>query len=141
MNSPVLTNFCRVYQSLSVGNLNQLYDVYSKDVEFVDAVDAIYGIDAVTEYFSHLYQNMKYCHFIIDNIIEQEGQACLTWRMEYAHSKINSGKKIIVEGSSFLKFSDKIDYHRDYVDMGQMLYEHLPVIGRVIKGIKNRVKA
>ncbi|WP_435237728.1 nuclear transport factor 2 family protein [Psychromonas sp. PT13] len=141
MNSPVLTNFCRVYQSLSVDNLNQLHEVYSKDVEFVDAVDAIHGIDAVTEYFGHLYQNMKYCHFLIDNIVEQEGRACLTWRMEYAHHKINSGKKIIVEGSSFLKFTDKIDYHRDYVDMGQMLYEHLPVIGRVIKGIKNKVKA
>jgi len=141
MNSPVLTNFCRVYQNLSVDNLNQLQEVYSKDIEFVDAVETIYGIDALTEYFGHLYHNMKYCHFLIDNIIEQDNQACLIWRMEYAHHKINSGKKITVDGSSHLKFSDKINFHRDYVDMGQMLYEHLPVIGRVIKGIKTKVKA
>ena len=84
---------------------------------------------------------MKYCRFIIDNVIEQDGEACLVWRMEYAHHKINAGKMIHVDGSSFLKFSDKIDFHRDYLDMGQMLYEHLPVVGRVIKGIKKRVKS
>ncbi|MCG6202078.1 nuclear transport factor 2 family protein [Psychromonas antarctica] len=141
MNSPVLANFCRIYQSLSRDNLHQLKAVYSQHVEFVDAVEKIQGIDALTAYFEHLYENMKYCRFIIDNMVEQNGQACLIWRMEYAHHKINSGKMISVDGCSFVKFSDKIDFHRDYVDMGQMLYEHLPVIGRVIKGIKSKVKA
>ncbi|PKG38476.1 nuclear transport factor 2 family protein [Psychromonas sp. Urea-02u-13] len=141
MNSPLLTDFCRIYQGLESGNLQQLKDVYSPKIEFVDAVDSLQGIDALIEYFQHLYENMKYCRFIIENIIEENGQACLIWRMEYAHHKINSGKMITVDGSSFLRFSDKIDYHRDYVDMGQMLYEHLPVVGRVIKGIKNRVKS
>ena len=65
MNSTVLTNFCRVYQNLSVDNLNQLQEVYSKEVEFVDAVETIHGIDALTEYFGHLYHNMKYCHFAL----------------------------------------------------------------------------
>ena len=141
MNSHVLTNFCRVYQELSVDNLHQLQEVYSENIEFVDAVETIHGIESLTEYFDHLYHNMQYCHFIIDNIIEQNDHACLIWRMEYAHHKINGGRKITVDGSSHLRFSDKIDYHRDYVDMGQMLYEHIPVVGRVIKGIKSKVKA
>jgi hypothetical protein len=140
MISPLLTDFCRIYQGLDRDNLSQLKEVYSKDIEFVDAVDTMHGIDALTIYFEHLYQNMKYCRFIIENIIEQNGQACIIWHMEYAHNKINSGKMITVNGSSFLKFSDKIDFHRDYADMGQMLYEHLPVIGMVIKGIKNKVR-
>jgi hypothetical protein len=141
MNSPLLTDFCRIYQGLDNSNLQQLKEVYSNNIEFVDAVDSLKGIDALIEYFQHLYENMKYCRFVIENVIEEKGQACLIWRMEYAHHKINSGKMITVDGSSFLRFSNKIDYHRDYVDMGQMLYEHLPVIGRVIKGIKNKVKS
>jgi hypothetical protein len=140
MSSPLLDNFCRIYQSLEHDNLHQLKEVYSQKIEFIDAVENINGLDALTEYFEHLYQNMKYCRFLIDNVIEQDGQACLIWRMEYAHHKINSGKMITVDGSSFLKFSDKIDFHRDYVDMGQMLYEHLPVVGVVIKGIKKKVR-
>ena len=141
MKSLVLTNFCSVYQGLNTGNLNQLNDIYSSDIEFVDAVETIQGLEALTTYFEHLYANMKYCRFLIDNVIEQEGQACLIWRMEYAHNKINAGKMITVDGSSHLKFTDKVYFHRDYVDMGQMLYEHLPLVGRIIKGIKNKVKA
>jgi hypothetical protein len=140
MSYPLLENFCKLYQSLDRNNLHQLKDVYSQKVEFVDAVNKIQGIDALTGYFEHLYQNMKYCRFIIENIIEQDGQACIVWHMEYAHSKINAGNMVTVQGSSFLKFSDKIDFHRDYVDMGQMLYEHLPVVGMVIRGIKKRVR-
>jgi hypothetical protein len=140
MGSQLLDDFCRIYQNLNKDNLYQLKEVYSENVEFVDAVESIKGIDTLTEYFQHLYQNMKYCRFIIENTIEQDGQACLIWRMEYAHHKINAGEMVTVEGSSFLRFSDKIDFHRDYVDMGQMLYEHIPLVGRVIKGIKNRVR-
>jgi hypothetical protein len=140
MSYPLLENFCKLYQSLDRNNLHQLKDVYSQKVEFVDAVNKIQGIDALTGYFEHLYQNMKYCRFIIENIIEQDGQACIVWHMEYAHNKINAGNMVTVQGSSFLKFSDKIDFHRDYVDMGQMLYEHLPVVGMVIRGIKKRVR-
>lgn len=140
MGSPVLANFCKIYQNLNKDNLHQLKEVYNDSIEFVDAVDKVKGIDALTVYFEHLYENMKFCRFIIDHIVEQNGEASLVWRMEYAHHKINSGKLITVDGSSFIKFSNKVDYHRDFVDMGQMLYEHLPVVGAVIKGIKTRVR-
>jgi hypothetical protein len=29
-------------------------------------------------------------------------------------------------------------YHRDYFDAGEMLYENLPVVGRVIRWIKDQ---
>lgn len=140
MNSPLLTDFCRIYQNLNHDNLEQLQDVYSENIEFVDAIETIKGIDALTLYFEHLYLNMKYCHFHIEQLIEQDNHACIVWRMEYAHNKINRGKMIQVDGSSFLRFSEKIDYHRDFVDMGQMLYEQLPIVGSVIKGVKSRVR-
>ncbi|HGP4674712.1 TPA: nuclear transport factor 2 family protein, partial [Vibrio cholerae O1] len=33
----------------------------------------------------------------------------------------------------------KVTYHRDYFDMGEMLYEQLPVLGQVIRAIKRRL--
>jgi len=140
MSSQLLVDFCRIYQNLNHQNLHQLKDVYSDDIEFIDAVESMQGIEELTRYFQHLYQNMKYCHFHIEHLIEQKNQASIVWKMEYAHHKINGGKKVIVEGSSFLKFSEKIDYHRDFVDMGQMLYEQLPLVGPVIKTIKRKVR-
>jgi len=34
---------------------------------------------------------------------------------------------------------DKVYRHRDYFDAGAMLYEHLPVVGRVVSWLKRRI--
>jgi len=138
MKRPLLERFCTLYQSLNKDNLAGLKEIYSDNVLFVDPMHQVHGIEALTAYFSHLYENMDYCHFHIDQVIAQEGQACIVWRMEYAHQKIKKGQRIVVEGASHLQFSEKIDNHRDYLDLGQMLYEQLPLIGAVIKTIKKR---
>jgi hypothetical protein len=36
---------------------------------------------------------------------------------------------------------DKVLYQRDYYDAGEMLYEHLPVLGWAVRGVKKRVRA
>ncbi|MDX2319841.1 MAG: nuclear transport factor 2 family protein [Moritella sp.] len=138
MKPSLLDDFCRIYQSLDKHNLALLKDIYSEDVVFIDAMHQVSGINSLTGYFEHLYENIDYCNFHIHQLIEKEGQACVIWKMDYAHPKLNGGKCISVDGASHLQFSDKIDKHRDYLDLGQMLYEHLPLLGSVIKTIKKR---
>jgi hypothetical protein len=58
--------------------------------------------------------------------------------MTYSHPKLNKGQSINVEGMSQLRFSDKIFAHRDYFDVGQMLYEQVPFLGGLIGLLKNR---
>jgi hypothetical protein len=42
---------------------------------------------------------------------------------------------------SYLQFdkAGKVRYHRDYFDLGAMLYEHLPLLGSLVKTIKRRL--
>ena len=64
----------------------------------------------------------------------------LTWTMTLEHPKLQKGKTICVNGVSHLKFRDgQVIYHRDYFDLGEMLYENLPLLGSVIKAIKQRL--
>ena len=58
--------------------------------------------------------------------------------MSFTHPKLAGGKAIIVDGATDLRFDEKITYHRDYIDMGQMLYEHIPVLGSAIRYIKKQ---
>ena len=58
--------------------------------------------------------------------------------MNYAHPKLAGGKDIVVDGATDLMFEEKIIYHRDYIDMGQMLYEQIPVLGSIIRYIKKK---
>ena len=60
--------------------------------------------------------------------------------MTAKHPKFLKGQSVRVEGASFLKTRNgKIYYHRDYFDMGSLLYEHLPLLGKIIQKIKQRV--
>lgn len=133
-----LQTFITTYESLSKGQWQRLANLYADTIVFQDPLHRIEGIEALKDYFANLYTHLNYCHFQVHTVCHQEQQAFVTWTMRYAHPRLNSGKEVVVEGTSHLHFQDKITFHRDYVDLGQMLYEHIPVLGSVIKTIKRR---
>jgi len=139
MTTALIDDFCRIYQGLDKNNLGQLGLVYSDHINFIDALHNLKGLDQLSAYFSHLYSHLLYCNFSIEEVIKEEGKASIVWTMQYAHPKINKGKPILVNGCSHLKFNEKIYYHRDFLDMGQMLYEQLPLLGGLIRVVKKRV--
>jgi hypothetical protein len=135
-----LANFIEVYQDLSVDNLANLKAIYHQEVVFQDPLHQLNGFNALADYFAELYQNVFACRFVIKHIIQQGNQAAIYWTMTYQHPKLRGGRTIEVEGHSLIKGQDnKVIYHRDYLDVGQMLYEHIPVLGRVISWLKKRV--
>ena len=140
-HSNFVTTFISLYSELDRSTLHRLPDIYSNDIQFIDAVHQIDGLPMLTEYFQHLYENILNCQFHIHHVIENDNEASLFWTMEYSHPKISKGKRISVDGTSHIKFNETVYYHRDYLDMGQMLYEHLPVIGSAVKFIKKRMQS
>lgn len=130
----------QVYQQLNKSNLHLLSDVYHQEVVFEDAAHRLEGWDALERYFDALYTNVKRCDF---NIIEHQqsgDNGFITWQMALEHPKLSKGAVIQVNGVSHLKFyQGRVIYHRDYFDLGEMLYENLPVLGSVIKTIKQRL--
>ncbi len=134
-----LSHFLSIYQALNKDTLHLLSEVYHRDVVFIDPIHQIEGVDHLTEYFGHLYSNLLSCSFVITEVIEQDASAAIYWDMIYQHPKLRAGKPVVVQGHSLLKATEgKVIYHRDYLDVGAMLYEHIPLIGSIIKSIKKR---
>lgn len=134
-----LDNFLHVYQSLGVDNLSLLTKVYHNNITFIDPMHRIEGLDKLNNYFQGLYQNLSHCHFDIENYIYQDDQAAIYWSMSYQHKSLNQGKVVTVQGSSHIKgVGDKVIFHRDYLDLGAMLYEQLPVVGKLTQWIKRK---
>jgi hypothetical protein len=72
-------------------------------------------------------------------VFSSDNQAALYWTMSFCHPKLNQGSEIVVEGHSYLVEQDnKVIKHRDYLDVGAMLYEHIPLLGSVVKTVKRR---
>ncbi|SES63778.1 nuclear transport factor 2 family protein [Thalassotalea agarivorans] len=134
-----LARFIEVYQQLSVDNIDTIASLYDDNVTFQDPMHLLQGKEALMQYFHRIYTHVSECRFDITQVISSEDNAAIYWQMTYRHSKLNGGQQIIVEGHSMLSAKDGlIAQHRDYVDLGAMVYQHVPVLGKVIKYINQR---
>lgn len=136
--NPLVDNFIELYQALNKNNLHLLGQVYGDDIIFTDPMHQISGLESLTQYFAKLYENVQHIQFEIKEVQQSDSQASLFWQMQYRHPKLNKGLLIRVDGMSQLKFNDKIYFHRDYFDLGQMLYEQVPCVGGLIRLLKMR---
>ncbi|SDJ66223.1 SnoaL-like domain-containing protein [Ferrimonas sediminum] len=137
-DASLVARFVALYQRLDYQSLSQLTSVYDDDIEFIDPLHRVRGLTQLTRYFSSLYQNLQHSSIEITDLLHGANEAALYWRMTLVHPRLNRGKTVLVEGHSHLKYSDRIYYHRDYFDAGQMLYEQLPLLGPVVKAVKRR---
>ncbi|MGB0230941.1 MAG: nuclear transport factor 2 family protein, partial [Pseudohongiellaceae bacterium] len=80
------------------------------------------------------------CAFRFHSTIVNDTDVFMTWTMFLNHPKLSGGETVRVEGASYLRTRNgKVYYHRDYFDLGAMLYENVPLLGRVIRKLKSRL--
>ena len=128
------------YLSIGSENVADLESLYTSDIHFEDPSHAVQGKRSLMRYLHKQFSNLSKCSFKFHSSIASETDIFLTWTMFLNHPKLRGGDTIRVEGSSYLRTRNgKIYYHRDYFDMGAMLYEHLPLLGRIIQRLKYRL--
>ncbi|MFT7222785.1 MAG: hypothetical protein ACI82Z_000313 [Cellvibrionaceae bacterium] len=134
-----LAAFKLFYESFDRESLNNLQNIYSDEILFIDPIHEIRGIERLERYFENMCGDLTYCRFkFVDEMI-QPGRACFKWEMYYRHPKIKKNAPLHLSGTSFIKYSQKIDTHEDFYDMGAMLYEHIPVLGGAIRLLKSKI--
>ncbi len=137
-----LANFIKNYELLSIDNLELIKKIYHPEVKFQDPAHSLTGLDKLETYFHSLYTNLSSCMFVVDRALVDGDQAAVYWQMNFTHPRLAGGKQISVEGTSLLRGKDcKVIEHRDYVDFGAMLYEHIPVLGTAVRYVKNRLSS
>ncbi|WP_075880552.1 nuclear transport factor 2 family protein [Vreelandella massiliensis] len=136
-----LDDFCAFFNKLDSTCTKKLYEVYTEDIVFCDPLHRIEGRDALERYFAAMYENVTECRFRYHQTLRQDDKAFVTWTMHFAHPSLKRGRVIDVEGCTHLTFADdgRVAHHRDYFDAGAMLYEHVPLLGRVIRLLKRRI--
>lgn len=135
-----LVNLVAFYQNMQSEPLSQLADLYHQDTLLLDPLGQHHGLDALQRYFSALLKNLRYCRFHITHQHQFDHSAILLWRMEYAHPALQKGAAQTLEGSSYLTFrNNRIIFQRDYYDLGEMLYEKVPLLGGAIRALKRRL--
>lgn len=135
-----LMKFIDIYSQLNKDNLAELEGIYHRDLVFEDPAHRMVGWSALHRYFKQLYARINSCDFVINSWLADESQAFVQWTMTFSHRDLNGGRPRTLEGCTRLEFKDDlIILHRDYFDLGEMIYEGVPLLGRVIRFIKTRV--
>jgi hypothetical protein len=127
------------YAGFSLPTLATLDSIYTQDVEFRDPVHTMHGCLALKSYMRRMASNMTHYRIIYQDELVGPNSAYLTWEMEVAHPRLKGGQPFTVRGMSQLKFTGKVYYHEDSYDLGALVYEQVPVLGVVARGLKQRL--
>lgn len=138
MSDALIDSFKSLYRDLSKADLSRMDNIYSDGVVFKDPIHEVSGLVALQDYMSNVCTDLSLCQFEYLDEVVQGGSAYIKWIMHFRHPKLGDGI-ISLRGVSHLTFSDKIDFHEDFYDMGAMLYEHIPLLGTAVRCIKKRM--
>ncbi len=135
-----LDRFLSTYQRLNRDNLDLLDEIYSPDVRFSDPAHRLTGLTALRDYFAELYTNVEHISFDFAEPHAVGDQVFVEWVMCLRHPRLNRGAEIELPGISCLHFAadGRVDDHRDYFDLGLLLYEQLPLLGPLVRAVKRR---
>lgn len=129
------------YRDPKATDLDRIDRLYTQDVEFHDPVHSIHGRLALKNYLKTLYTDNPDIKFTYLDDQIGENSATITWRMRFSHRRLNGGRAVELKGVTLIRFTDRIYFHEDYYDLGAMLYQHVPVLGWVIRFINRRLSA
>ena len=129
--------FQYVFQHLDKNSMHLIDEFYDENIQFYDPVGSIKGSKMMKKYYENLYKNVKSIRFDFSQFVESGDDIVGVWKMTLITDKLNGGQPIILDGNSVIKFKNgKAIYHRDYFDMGAFIYENVPVLGFIIKKIR-----
>ncbi len=136
---PRVARIVTLFETLVPADTARLHEVYAADVRFKDPFNDVQGIAAVRQVFSHMFVALDEPRFVVRDIIVQ-GDACfLTWDFMFRFKRFSRELQTIRGGSHLvLDAQDRITLHRDYWDAAEELYEKLPVVGALMRWLKQR---
>jgi|TARA_Y100000310_G_C20672911_1_gene811268 hypothetical protein len=134
----LIERFKAFYKDVKNPRLDAIGYVYASHVKFRDPVHQVQGLAELHAYLSEASENVVSGRFeFLDQLVGKDS-AYIKWNMYFSHPKL--GKEThVVRGMTQIQFTDRIYYHEDVYDMGQMIYEHVPVIGWAVKRLRKRM--
>jgi steroid Delta-isomerase len=136
-----LDALAQFFTTLSQENLSQLRDFYAADAFFKDPFNEVQKVADIEHIFSEMFVSLHAPKFVIHSQIAQGNEAFLIWDFHFRIKKYQPNLEQKIRGSSHLKFDEqgRVNYHRDYWDAAEELYEKLPLIGTIMRFMKRRV--
>ena len=139
-----LQRYIKFYETLTPQTLDSINDVFTSDARFRDPFNDARGTAHIRKIFADMFKTVGAPDFTITSYGWSAGytrQAFLRWKFIYRVG--GKGEPVTVEGMSDVLFdeSGKVASHLDFWDAAGGLYEHLPVIGGILRFIRKKIES
>jgi steroid delta-isomerase len=140
---PAIDRLCAWFESLSPASLGQLAEFYAPDARFKDPFNEVQGIAAITRVFAHMFESLHEPRFVVTARVLDGAQCFLAWEFRFRFKRFDTVTEQVVRGGSHLRLAadGRIADHRDYWDAAEELYEKLPVVGGLMRWLKQRANS
>ena len=120
---------------------SRIRDTYAGDVHFNDTLKDVHGIERLEEYLVDSASAVESCTVELKDLAVSDDDYYFRWTMDIRFKRFKKGTTTRSIGMSHLRFDEngKIAFHQDYWDSSSGLFEHLPLIGTLIRAVKARL--
>ena len=129
------------FETLSLESTRRLGRIYAENAYFKDPFNEVRGIEAITGLFAHMFAQVDAPRFVVTTRIARESDAFITWDFLFRMKRFSMEEQCI-RGATHLKFDadGRVDFHRDYWDAAEELYEKLPLLGSLMRLLKRAAR-
>jgi steroid delta-isomerase len=131
----------RFYENLTPQDAALIGELYASDAYFRDPFNEVRGIGPIRAIFERMFEQLADCRFrVIDQVVDTHG-AMLVWDFEFRIRRYRPEMLQTIHGASHLRFdpAGRVTWHRDYWDAADELYAKLPLIGALMRWLKQRL--
>jgi ketosteroid isomerase-like protein len=131
------------FEHLQVPHLDALDLIYAPDARFKDPFNDVQGVRAIRGVFEHMFATLEAPRFVVTGRVLQGSTCFLTWDFCFQMRRFKRGQQQVIRGASQLVFDEagRIALHRDYWDAAEELYEKLPLLGGLMRWLKERSRS
>ena len=136
-----LTRVIDFFETLSPASTARLGAIYTDDAYFKDPFNEVRGIDKIAPIFAHMFVQVETPRFVVTSSVMQDDAAFLTWDFLFRMKRFSAAGQCI-RGATHLRFDadGRVSFHRDYWDAAEELYEKLPLLGSLMRGLKHAAR-
>jgi steroid delta-isomerase len=136
--SHVISGLKFQYENCKPETISQLLAFYAPHAIFRDPFQEVSGHAAISKIFSKMFDQLNTPRFIVEETLVGQNSAAILWEFRFSMKRWNTQEQSF-KGVSWLYFDEAglIQTHHDYWDPAAGIYEKLPIIGPVMRGLKS----
>lgn len=138
-----LDRFAAFFSSFEADRIERLLAAtYADEVWFDDTLKTVRGRPALAHYLRESAAAVEECRVTIEDRTRTEhGEYLVRWKMSIRFRRLRRGVATWSIGVSHLRFDaqGRVVYHQDYWNAADGLYQHVPLLGTLIRAIKRRL--